>query len=295
MLANSHIDDHGRAPGRVRWYSQTQQRWVAATIRARGTGGIDLVLLSSPCDWEVRGYRVPTQDPGTDLPVTMAGFVGGVEFRRVETTLRKQVRKRGPLGAQVIADAAGGVFTDDRPQEGQSGGPLLLHGELVGLVAGYEACGEPRYGVHVSWRQITTFLASCDCQWRSPPGASTASPATAGCDCSERWQAVEARLADITQAHAAIASRLTAECQRLDLEIGTVRSTPGPPGPPGPGVEPTDLAELRRRVSDLDAALARLHNTEFPVRTLRPDGSVFSEDVVRLGEAIEFRLVPKPR
>lgn len=72
---------------------------------------------------------------------------------------------------------------------------------------------------------------------------------------------------------------------------------PGPPGAPGRDCDPRALDELSARIGQLEAELRRLQNLQTPVRTLRPDGQVFSEGRVRIlaGESIDFTLVPLRR
>lgn len=63
--------------------------------------------------------------------------------------------------ARVVAADALRVYTDTRPVQGRSGGPLLdqATGRLVGLCCGYENNGERR-GVYSSARAIARFLES---------------------------------------------------------------------------------------------------------------------------------------
>lgn len=81
--------------------------------------------------------------------------------------------------------------------------------------------------------------------------------------------------------------------------VGGDRGAVGPVGPSGPRGskgEPGEACECPSTADDiatLKAEVARLKSLKFPVRTLKPDGTVFSEDTVTLGGPIEFRLVPK--
>lgn len=180
---------------------------------------------------------------------------------------------------------------------GFSGGAVLnAQGDLVGIISassGGEVCG--------AWGRLLTFVPLAEIRLAiAQAGLEQDTPAaTELAETNSPIEPVERRLSALEQQHAQavtilaqLDAKLTSEAARLDRAISTVATTPGPPGPAGAS---PDLSELRQQVAALRSEVSRLQATEFPVRTLRPDGSVFSEDIVRLGGPIEFRLVPKPR
>lgn len=57
--------------------------------------------------------------------------------------------------------------------------------------------------------------------------------------------------------------------------------------------QPAPTDDPTARLDALARELDELQGLTFPVQTLRPDGSVFSEQTIRLGEPIRLRLVPK--
>lgn len=66
---------------------------------------------------------------------------------------------------------------------------------------------------------------------------------------------------------------------------------PGPSGPAGPAGRDADAAAL----SDLKSRLAALEAREIPVRIVDGDGKTVDERRYKLGETLEFRLVPKTK
>jgi hypothetical protein len=77
----------------------------------------------------------------------------------------------------------------------------------------------------------------------------------------------------------------------------TCPSSPAPPATaalPRVPDSPTCACD-RQQLAALAAEVSRLRALTFSVQTLTPDGRVFSEDTVRLGDPIQFRLVPKAK
>lgn len=104
---------------------------------------------------------------------------------------------------------------------------------------------------------------------------------------------------DLTEIRKALGELKTAQAE-LDLAIAGVRSMkpreglPGPAGPPGrDGMDgqPGKDADT----SAINARLQRLESAEIPVRILDADGKVIDERKYKLGEALEFRLVPRAK
>lgn len=65
------------------------------------------------------------------------------------------------------------------------------------------------------------------------------------------------------------------------------RGPAGPQGPAGRDANPAELTEVRQR-------LQRLESATIPVRIVDSEGKTVDERTYKLGEALEFRLVPRP-
>lgn len=141
--------------------------------------------------------------------------------------------------------------------------------------------GQPAYRDPPSYQQAPPVNRAPPVRRSSPPVVQSREPQPCPC---------ESRLGQIDQQ----IKGLKAEIAALDQRLKPVESA----------VTASDLERKAQQamLDDLradrqrdEAELQRLRTIKYPVRVLTPDGQVFSEEMITLGEPIEFRLVPKAK
>lgn len=259
----------------ISWYNG--QSVPCEVVADGGADGLDAALLATQLDPEPSECLPLSAD---QLPigasVSIYGYPGGAgTIRRVRGTTS---------GASTIR-------AEQRIEQGMSGGAVVQSRRIVGIVWGCEAY-RPCNGEYtpscliVPWlkRRLGTVPA---CPGRTvepppqpppqqPPPVSPPAPpppqAGGECKCADRIASLESRL------------------RKAEAQLAAVSRWSSPPSPP---TDTAALNQLRVEIEQIKLSLDRLRDVSFPVRTLKPDGSVFSEEVVRLGDPIELRLVPK--
>lgn len=236
---------------------QTTVGWFGgAHIPAR------VVAVGSDVDAAVLAVRLPTRPKCKPLsesiqagdPVKSLGFAEGTQSQA----------RDGTWNGSIVP----GVY----PRQGESGGPVFIAGGIGGLIVGYDRDGM----VVETCQRIRGWMVSVGCypvcpavvqpppvrQIQVAPGVPRPAPslppvAVAGCDCSTQLSDLKAMLA--------------AERQQNKSQAGLI-------------------VELEGRVKAIE-------EIKFPVRTLAEDSQskwrIFSEEIVTLGDPIEFRLVKK--
>lgn len=273
-------------------------------------GLLDLALLYFVCPG-----RLPE-------PVQMAALEPAVD-EGVESQGCDEGQVARPDEAVVIASGQQLVFRSRYlTTTGRSGGCVVKGRELVGIVT-ERSKRDGRVGYAVPVSQVRRYVQ----QWyplgncpggvcpappspyqfqagqvpsTSPPYRSTvpaqsqsgrdfvpivgASSAGRSCpECERRFAAWEARLAALEKRPASDASQqvesLRSELNQLSDRVQDLEESP----------------VVTQAIRDLRADLKRMQELKIPVRVLTPDGRVFSEEQVKLGDPIDFRLVPKTR
>lgn len=237
-----------------------QRRWYPAIVLTRQENQADIALLrvSFPGD-PIPSVKLAESAASNGSQVTLTGFPNGGAYRRRE-------------GRVIPSRFLNYDLVIDQPSvPGESGGGIFnSRGELVGITSATAPAQAPTEtlatGLTAIRRLLEQTFRTCPPCFRSTPS-------------SPKSEDSAARIAELETELARLRTRLAAlEAQRLQ---------PSPCGPMGPQGEPgsTDPALLRR--------LERLEQTEIPVQILTPDGKVLDESRYRLGEPLQFRLIPK--
>lgn len=143
----------------------------------------------------------------------------------------------------------------------------------------------PRYEFPGQVQQVPstppTFRSTVPAGQRDPQTGNPAALQQSCPDCDRRFGAIESRLQALEARSASDASQqvagLRSELQQLSGRVDEIEAT------------------VPQAILDLRADVKRVRELQIPVRVLTPDGRVFSEEKVKLGDPIDFRLVPKTR
>lgn len=190
----------------------------------------------------------------------------------------------------------------------------------VGMGCGPGGCYRPAVPVYPVAPALPVYPQPYAAPWQQPYAAPyVAAPQTPG---YPGWQTPEQRPAgdagrENPQRPAADATELEALRRRIETsDAGTAaalkdlraaigalslrggepgergpQGPAGPSGPPGPPGRDAAAASL----AGVEARLEKLESAQIPVRILDGDGKVIDERKYRLGEALEFRLVPRAK
>jgi hypothetical protein len=303
----------------VHW--KDQQRIAAQPLQRERRREIDLAVLvarlpdaSPPPPWSHR--RRPHASQPSAEAVRLLGFAGPHQPRR--------------LTGRWMTDSD--LVTGVRVPQGMSGGAVFdSHGGLAGVIVGVTATGTVMIPSEVvaEWLMQPTAMIgnrpeSClicpaidgpEC--RVSDGGTVCRDGPACCDVTdcESWElnddgrpflpehGLPRHDEDATTVghDAAASAALFQRLQQCELQLQRLSSQQHALNRRTEAIDQTfqrDIARLNQQwlpaVRQLQQELRALQQLSIPVQTLTPDGRVFSEDTVRLGDPIQLRLVPRP-
>lgn len=304
------VRENGIATGVIVYYDQDCNRYLALTAAhvVRGTihslraSGYNAVVTESEDDSR-SDIAVIEIDPGDqkllvsqigedlepDEPVEICGYSEGAK-----------------KATAIQSTAIDRTFCRHRCERGQSGGPVFCRRLRVrGIISGYTQSGQT-YCTPVSRAKI---LLRETIRKRYSVNRNVAEP--------QASPQVQIPVAPAPVAPEDQTSRLDSILNRLDQidsRISSVASTPGPAGPPGlrgergqqgpsgipgpmgpKGDRGQDSPGYGSRLDLLEAAINNLEQKQIPVQIIDSEGRVYSEDIVKIGDPIKLRLVPKQR
>jgi hypothetical protein len=266
---------------------QSCQRTIAygsAVSIGRTTAGEDVFLTAAHCtsgnaprieigiqgQWHPATILARAENP-IDVALLGVDFLGtaisGARIAETPAESGTEVSLTGfPQGGTyrrrtgtVIADrfAEYDLVIDQPASPGESGGGIFnAQGELVGIIAATAPAESPTQTLAVGITPIRKLLnqAFTACRPIGPQPSPAAKPA-----------------AEI--------AKLQRELDELRTRLKALESLAAKPAPPDPFV-------LER--------IERLEQLEIPVQVLTPDGELLDEARYRLGQPLQFRLIPKP-
>lgn len=256
----------------------------------------DLALLSIPDDQKLETV-FPVADEIEETSFEFVGFTYGKPFTRRQA--HRARRSSGMLIATCPID------------QGDSGGPFLAKGRVLGIVFGVSGsegfatdCIAIRRWLMVRVGFVPGSLTSPQPAPSTPrptPATTPQAPPTVACNCSAEIAAMKAELAELKRqcnqhetplpppptTNPEITKRLDA----LEDRIATVGELTGRIRELEFAIDKVRLAG--GKTEQLEKELAALRDLTFEVRSLAPDGKVVSSEKKKLGENIDLRLVPK--
>lgn len=255
---------------------------VAAQVILNGkSDGLDVALLA--CRMPDCGcYSLLTQPPRADAELLVVGFPGG----RSATVVKSWFR----VARSRVDHCA--------VEQGMSGGPIYTSGHgLVGVLTGYtdaETVYTPSWIIRPWLQQRLGYVPECPAP--TPPGPLVPKPDPISTPPDNRdYESLLARLDAVERALSGLKAEAGPRGERGPAGERGPQGVMGPTGPAGRSADAGLIVKLETDVSRLEKEIAALRATKFPVRTLRPDGSVLDQDIVTLGDPIEFRLIPKAK
>ena len=150
---------HAVGPERSAVFLQCGADDVSAVVSKRGRmHDLALLTLMQPCE-DVVPVSLAAEDPVAETPVSIDGYPSGAHTHtkgKIKSyglfSLPAKVFGPGVLWIAMVLEA------DVRP--GNSGGPVLANGKLVGIVHGYHESAEGKPGIAVPLAAIVQFLSS---------------------------------------------------------------------------------------------------------------------------------------
>jgi hypothetical protein len=161
----------------------------------------------------------------------------------------KLIRWSSPVRGYEPTGRARRILLDPLPESGDSGGPIVCEGQLVGIVSGYSHTGNGQrlHGLGAYSTPIQNLLAEVQTQYGCQPAPMISSPygrrqpvplpsispiqkpdicqpPPPGPSCDERFAELRKAVADLDA--------------RIQAQLDAIETTPGPPGDVGPQGEP---------------------------------------------------------
>lgn len=300
-VPNRYVQDGGKI-----WLAP-EGRWVVAQPLAWWSAGPgkDLAILRCAEFKPQSTYEIGKRSPAIGSEVELCGFAHAGRLTVQHT--------------RIVGYKAGEALLECRGIQGVSGGPVLVGRSVVGILT--HDCTDGRgYGIATNVETINQALSD----WRVAPGQKQTAwvglGVGGGCGpygCYPRPIAPVMPVVPVQpyrqpydeqpfgqpqqpgypgfsskpETPPVDLSEIKSSIERLELAITAIKATrpkdgePGPQGPPGRDAD----------TSEINARLGRLENAEIPVRILDADGKVIDERRYKLGEPLEFRLVPRTK
>lgn len=289
-----------------RWLQAEPMAWWAAGP------GKDLAIVRCGAYKPSRTYEIGTASPAVGSEVVVAGFANAGELTVTQT--------------RVMGYGRGEMRLACRGVSGVSGGPILVGRKVVGILTHDDTTN--RCGVATNAETILATLRS----WRAEPGAKQAAWIGIGMGggycgpygCYPRPVVPVYPAMPVQPYYAAPVVPVQPQPQQ---PYNDAPQSPGYPGwatrpeekPTTPPVQPlpvtpqnpsADLSSINASIERLELAItamrakqgdtagladrvSRLEQAEIPVRIVDQDGKTVDERRYKLGETLEFKLVPR--
>lgn len=285
-----------------RWLQAEPMAWWAAGP------GKDLAIVRCAAYKPTRTYEIGTASPAVGSEVIVAGFANAGELTVTQT--------------RVTGYGRGEMHLACRGVSGVSGGPILVGRKVVGILTHDDTTN--RCGVATNAETVLATLRS----WRAEPGAKPAAWVGIGGGCGPYGcyprPVVPVYPAMPVQPYYAAP---VVPVQPPQQPYNDAPQSPGYPGwatrpedkpttppvqppPVTPQTPPTDLSAINASIERLELAItamrakqgdtagladrvSRLEQAEIPVRIVDQDGKTVDERRYKLGETLEFKLVPR--
>lgn len=284
----------------------------------------ELLAWDEQADLAVLAIRNPTWRPtGVDFvdlrPGQRVTWCGGVTQRHKDVPVQKVYTSEGmrvvTLGGPPSrnGDSGGGMFDDQKRLIGvmwggdsqvycSSGKPFeaILRRYVLPSNCPNGQCPSP--GTRIVREPAEAWTAppvapQSNTQYFAPVAQAPSPPATAAstsCGCRERFEAIEAKLAAISEelkGYDQIDEKTVATLLAMSTKIAEIEKQPGQTGPQGPQGPPGEAASV-----DIDALATAVAAKLPPIRMIQLDpytGEPVDDELVYLGDAVRLRTQVK--